>query len=1210
MTEQDLKQIFRRKYSFENWRPLLSRLFKQIEIFTTPSEIKTSKDEVNKISQLGNIKITNANLGVFEVEVADKIDISRNRVALRNISAKYIDQDIINGAFVFFYNPDQDIYRFTFIAKSSSFQEDGSLQKLQTHPKRYTYVFGPEETGTTAAKRFLVLLDIELISLIDLIEAFSVEKLNKEFFKKYREQYDKFYSYLLENYSSIVNKDDGEKKKICSNYVKLLLGRIVFLFFLQKKGWLGCPPDRKDWKMGEKEFVQNLFKNYKLKNKFNSECLSELFYNTLNNDSRSNNIFKITNTRIPYLNGGLFEDRIEELHSVDFPSDYFEELINFFSQYNFTINESDPEEHEVGIDPEMLGHIFENLLEENRSKGTFYTPKEIVHFMCQESLIEYLSTHLTESLDTEEANKIKVSVTSFIREGISPFIVKSDNPIRRYAQKIDSLLDQIKICDPAIGSGAFPMGLLLEIYKAKMNLNLTLDPAEVKKNIIQNSIYGVDIEKGAVDIARLRFWLSLVVDEEDPRPLPNLDFKIMQGNSLLESFLGVDLRFSFSKLKMETYSEVDLFGRLLNPQISFTEFLQTQQTAAAFNFTELEEKFFDNSNLGEKNLIRNKVYEFEKKFIIEQLEEKISELNRKLNKTISEFEQFKKLNKSLLKEEPSNNGEAKKKNTALRKLKLYEKDIASLNEEIIKLEDGIGQIEEMSIDEKPYFLWHLYFMDIFQNGGFDIVIGNPPYIQLQKMGADSKTLEEEGYKTFSRTGDIYCLFYELGSNILKPNGILTYITSNTWMRTKFGELLRSFFIDNINPIKLINFEDTQIFQTVTVETNIIILKKQNYSNNLQAAALRSDYILGTPLAPYFQNNSVDINNLSSESWVILPAKDYEIKNTIAKIGTQLKDWDVEFYRGFLTGYNDAFFITKEQRDYFFKKEPQSIDIVKPLLRGRNIKKFSYTFDENWVLFTHNGVKEKNKIIVPRVNVKKDYPLIFNHLKQYEKNLKPRADQGDHWTNLRDCAYIDKFDEEKIIWLAITDKPAFALDTQKMYVTAPAYIMTSSCNKYLLAVLNSKIMEWYLDKVTSSTGQGANQWSKIFVEQLPIPILDEITRKPFEILSDYLIFLHSDDKPKVNPYTDNKNIAPVFEDVLNMCVYELYFAEHMKNIDVDVLRFINFPDIDTEKNDKKKAEVINDVYKKLQAQENPIRNRIITANLNSPDIIRRINSTTH
>ena len=392
MTEQDLKQIFRKKYNFENWRPLLSRLFKQTEIFTTPAEIKTTKEEVNKIYQLGNIKINNANLGVFEVEVADRIDISRNRVALRNISAKYVDQDIINGAFVFFYNPNQDIYRFTFIAKSSSFQEDGSLQKLQTHPKRYTYVFGPEETGTTAAKRFLVLLGIEAISLTELIEAFSVEKLNKEFFKIYRQQYDKFYSYLLENYSTIIKNDDSEREKNCSNYVKLLLGRIVFLFFLQKKGWLGCPPDRKDWKLGEKEFVQKLFKNYKRKNKFNSECLSELFYNTLNNDTRSNNIFELTNTRIPYLNGGLFEDRIEELHSVDFPSDYFEELINFFSQYNFTINESDPEEHEVGIDPEMLGHIFENLLEENRSKGTFYTPKEIVHFMCQESLIEYLST--------------------------------------------------------------------------------------------------------------------------------------------------------------------------------------------------------------------------------------------------------------------------------------------------------------------------------------------------------------------------------------------------------------------------------------------------------------------------------------------------------------------------------------------------------------------------------------------------------------------------------------------------------------------------------------------------------------------------------------------------------------------------------------------------------------------------------------------------
>lgn len=1214
MTEQDLKQIFQKKYSFENWRPLLSHLFKQTEIFVSPSDIKTSKDEVNKISQLGNIKIINANLGVFEVEVADKIDISRNRVALRNISAKYVDQDIINGAFVFFYNPNQEIYRFTFVAKSSILQEDGSIEKFQTHPRRYTYVFGPEEAGTTAAKRFMVLLENELISLNDLIEAFSVEKLNKEFFKKYREQYDKFYSYLLENYSSIVNKDDSEKKKICSNYVKLLLGRIVFLFFLQKKGWLGCPPDRKDWKFGEKEFVQNLFKNFKRKNKFNSECLSELFYNTLNNDSRSNNIFKLTNTRIPYLNGGLFEDRIEELHSVDFPSDYFEELINFFSQYNFTINESDPEEHEVGIDPEMLGHIFENLLEENRSKGTFYTPKEIVHFMCQESLIEYLSTHLTENLDTKEANKIKVSVTSFIREGISPFILKSDNPIRKYAQKIDTLLDQIKICDPAIGSGAFPMGLLLEIYKAKMNLNLTLDPAEVKKNIIQNSIYGVDIEKGAVDIARLRFWLSLVVDEEEPRPLPNLDFKIMQGNSLLESFLGVDLRFSFSKLKMETYSEVDLFGRLLNPQISFMEFLQTQQTAAAFNFTELEEKFFDNSNLQEKNIIRNKVYEFEKKFIVEQLKEKISQLNRKLNKIISEFEQFKKINKSLLNEEPSNNGEEKKKKTALRKQKLYEKEIASLNSEIIILENGISQIEEMSIDEKPYFLWHLYFMDIFQNGGFDIVIGNPPYIQLQKIREESLILEKENYQTFSRTGDIYCLFYELGINILKSNGILTFITSNTWMRTNFGELLRNFFISNSNPIKLINFQDTQIFQTVTVETCILVTKKQPWLKQLQSLALRTDYIIGTPIAPYFEKNFVLLDDLTSRSWIILPQNDVRIKRQIEDNGIKLGEWDVQINFGIKTGYNDAFFIDDNIRRELISLDPNCKNIIKPLVRGREIRKYVYDFNEQYLIFTRRDFQISK------------YPVIEEYLNKFKKKLIPRPNDWDEkrngqwegrkpgdykWFEFQDnIAFHKNFDRPKIIWLTITDKPAFAIDCNKMYVSSPAYIMTTPYLKFHLSILNSKISEWYLDKVTSSTGQGANQWTKIFIEQIPIPKIHFKLRKIFENLADYLVFLYSSNNPKINPYTDNVNIAPVFEDLLNMCVYELYFTEHMKNIDVDVLRFIDLPEIDSIKNDTKKAEIINNVYKNLQTQENPIRNRIITANLNSPDIIRRINSTTH
>jgi hypothetical protein len=276
------------------------------------------------------------------------------------------------------------------------------------------------------------------------------------------------------------------------------------------------------------------------KQQFHSQCLTKLFFNTLNT-KRPKNVFEIeglknrlNGSRVPYLNGGLFdEDKPIETQTIDFPKTYFEELLEFFSQYNFTIDENSPDDHEVGIDPEMLGHIFENLLEENRERGAFYTPKEVVQYMCKESTIQYLKNYFPENADVE----------SFIRNhSVSEYLAERDNAIA-----LNEKLDLIKVCDPAIGSGAFPIGILNEIFDAKRFIYPYLktieefNPAKVKKNIIQKSIYGVDIEKGAVDIAQLRFWLALVVDETEPQPLPNLDYKIMQGNSLLESYEGIDL---------------------------------------------------------------------------------------------------------------------------------------------------------------------------------------------------------------------------------------------------------------------------------------------------------------------------------------------------------------------------------------------------------------------------------------------------------------------------------------------------------------------------------------------------------------------------------------------------------------------------------------------------------------------------------------------
>jgi len=476
------------------------------------------------------------------------------------------------------------------------------------------------------------------------------------------------------------------------------------------------------------------------------------------------------------------------------------------------------------------------------------------------------------------------------------------------------------------------------------------------------------------------------------------------------------------------------------------------------------------------------------------------------------------------------------------------------------------------------------------------------------------------------------LFYEQGINLLKKNGVLAYITSNTWMRTKFGESMRKFFREQTQTVSLLNFEDTKIFQTATVETNILISRSKMQSKPFKAVAVKSDYTLGTNIYEYFQKNAIELKETSDQGWIILNKEDFLIKKEIEKNGIVLKDWNIEFYRGFLTGFNEAFFICEEEKNKLIAEDPKSAEIIKPLLRGREIRRYGFTFNDNYVIYTHNGLREnkkKNIKELERINVVADYPAIYKHLLQYKdensplavknpdgsiQTLENRADQGTHWTNLRDCAYSHLFEKPKLIWLAITDKPAFAYDT-KNYVTAPAYFLSGENLKYLLVFLNSKTIEWHLDKVSSSTGQGTNQWSKIFVEQLPIPLTNDILLKQkFEIIADYLTFLNDNSQPNINPYADNESISPVFEDVANMMVYEMYFKQHMKELDIDVLQFVdtdtNFKPIDNLSKPEDKKMILAACYKWLQESSNPIRNRIILSNIKSTDIIRRINSTTH
>lgn len=552
MTITEIRQILESPYDRKVWKGFLQTQFTNNKLNAEDRVISLSDNTLSKqCLSLGNYEIGEyTKIGIFEVELNEKVNITRNRVALRNLIKDLTKQ--VAGAMVVFVQGDK--WRFSYISKRKvKNTATNEIQEKETAPKRYTYLFGKGEKALTAAIRFDKLIQkqreniFQYLSLDDFEEAFSVEKLSKEFFKNYKDTYEDFVQFLTgKRYgkkgnkyveqvihqpdwqlTALFNKDEKQARDFC----KRMMGRIVFLYFIQKKGWLAVAQGKK-WGEGNPDYLYDLFKKSKYKDDFYFQELVPLFFKTLNNPDSEKSSHTL---RFPYLNGGLFDDSQDRKYNkLHLPEYIFQNLFETFNNYNFTIYEDAPDEHTVAVDPEMLGHIFENLLEDNKDKGAFYTPKEIVHYMCKESLKAYLFANDEKNYNNELVNR---TIDKIIQQQ------ELSNDEKQYAEKnafkIIDALEQVKICDPAIGSGAFPMGLLQEIFNAQIYLQELkgfkkgVSDADIKKHIIEESIYGVDIDAGAVDISRLRFWLSLVVDEQEPQPLPNLNFKIVCANTLI-----------------------------------------------------------------------------------------------------------------------------------------------------------------------------------------------------------------------------------------------------------------------------------------------------------------------------------------------------------------------------------------------------------------------------------------------------------------------------------------------------------------------------------------------------------------------------------------------------------------------------------------------------------------------------------------------------
>jgi type I restriction-modification system DNA methylase subunit len=1197
MTKEELHEHLRAEYTRDNWKKIVNAIFPKREFFATEESVDMTKqaqrDLTQKIIRFGNIKLDDDNsLALYEVELkTNATHITRNRVGLRNLITNEVIPGVVDGALIVYHQPGHGDWRFSFYSKSKYWDDEGNEIKKETHPKRYTYVLGKGETCVTPRERFWHLVEKRTRTIKDVLEAFSVEKISKEFFVKYKRHYQAFVESLIDSHfkASVFN---GNEKAI-RDFMKKMLGRIVFLQFLQKKGWLDVAQD-KHYGEGNKNFLAEFFEANN-NDVFYTNCLVPLFFETLNNPK--DEIFKVTKTKFPYLNGGLFErDEIEKKAKADFivfKKELFENLFSFFGEYNFTIDESTPDDLDVGIDPEMLGHIFENLLEDNREKGAFYTPKLIVQYMCQEVLIQYLELHLGK----HEA------IANFIRYKDRGDEKAKDNFIRNNASKIEKLLDDVKICDPAIGSGAFPMGLLQEIFHAKLALDWTLldKKGDVKRAIIQNSIYGVDKDKGAVDIARLRFWLSLIVDEEvkkgeKPQPLPNFDYKIMQGDSLLESFKGYSLKYHDIQ---EEPQQTDLF----NTQTQINIFRKTHTDLAA-----LEKDFFDPKNNHRKEEIRNQI----DALVAHSIEQSFKDLIAEKKKTVTSISKNIAPDKS-------------------RKTK-QEKTIATLEAEIEDMQQALKDIKPLlKKDEKPWFMWHLYFKDVFDKGGFDIVIGNPPYIRQESITHIKPYLEKidgkPNYEVYNSTSDIYTYFFELGHKILKQDkGVFSYICSKKYTRAKYGQNLRKYLLSKTQFSGYVDFNEVQVFGA-TVDTSIIFFQKKSEPFNdytFSFCQVGNDVQKNQPLIEYLNKSSSihSIKSLNENSWSFADKPSENIKQYIHRSGKTLGQHSVKILRGILTGFNEGFVIeTHEEYQNIIRTSPKADQFIKPILKGRNISKYSYLYDNKYMIIIPSGWTDLNrKGIEPESFVSREFHSLINYLKKKQeefeqksvkrgKGLYDREDQGKYWWELRDCDYYSDFEKEKLVWIELTDQPKFAFDKKGYYLNNTGYMMVGDNIKYLCSVLNSKLSSWVFNLITTSSGVGTNRWIKTYIEQIPIPEIPKVEMKPFEILVDYITFIKKYPE-RISPYTPNDHMAANFEELVDACVYELYFKEHMQEKGLTVLKEVSellkpIDYLDEKTQADKIVKIINAVYDEYKSTDNVIRRRILDFPVKSPDIINVI-----
>jgi len=1145
------------------------------------------------------------------------------RVTLRNFVADYLATGHGKGkaaVIAAFVSPAEEDWRFSFIRLDFTLEttELGFVteRKQLTPARRYSYLVGTGENCHTAQKQFLELLQADQSdpTVARLEASFGVEKVTKEFFEQYRDLFEKTRTALgafLKSVPAVV-QDFDQRGITIDDFAKKLLGQIVFLYFLQKKGWFGVERG-KPWGTGRKDFIRHLYeerssfaslpakKGGRDSNFFN-DILEPLFYDALSRPRlEEDHYYPGFDCRIPFLNGGLFEplygykwvetdillpDSLFSNNDETGEGDKGTGILDVFDRYNFTVNEAEPLEREVAVDPEMLGKVFENLLSENirHAGGTYYTPRTVVHYMCQQALLQYLTTRATDIPSDDLALFLRLA-ERFADFEATETKAHADKrlpaTIGENAARLDELLAAVTVCDPAIGSGAFPVGMMHEIVRARLALSPALARRDsdstsgprtayaFKRHAIHHSLYGVDEDPGAVEIAKLRLWLSMVVDEEefgDIQPLPNLDYKIMQGNSLLEEFDGIPL-FNENLLQSDVEDRPSPRLTAIDERQAFLhkELMRLQAIG------KLTRKVSDGLKNEGSRLAK------EKKALLSPPNKSNAShpelglgsrgsLNRLQQLHAEYFEEASRAKKERLRSE----------------LDRLEWDFmrATLQEQ--GHEDALVQLERASAKHrKPFFLWRLHFAEIFHHsGGFDIVIANPPYVRMELFKDHKPALKRRFPDIFAGRADLYVYFYGLALAILRDGGCLAFISSNTYLNAKFGEDLRRHLLEVTSIVSLIDFAETKVFDAV-VEPAIIVLSKNATTEGVIRFVKwqESQTLDDLPEVAGHRAQRVLQSSFSKLPWRLIGGAEARLMEQFARgqpLGKLAADG---ILYGVKTGLNEAFIIDEAKRIELFA-DPQSAEIIKPFIRGRDIARWVVQPIQAWLIYTYHGV-----------DIKK-YPLIERHLRPFKDRLEARATEQE-WFELQQpqFRYSKLFAKPKVVYQDISRTYAFAYDTDGCYCGDTTFVLPTS-SPAITAVLQSSALRWGAHVDQGVPFGGFLRLKAQYMERCPIPAMEPREEETLTLLVEYLLFLNRTSSENTPP-TGEPNatlFAGFFEQLVNALVYELFFPEAIHAAGLHFFELVWKVDLDPIGAMKKGSELalIGAKFEALYHPTNPIR----------------------